>query len=441
MEADDPLPYFNALAALNIRFQPFDVSFIFELLVLFLMLLFSALISGSEVAFFSLSPTDIRGVKGNKSNRAKLMIQLHSRPNRLLATILVANNLVNVGIVILAAFISNSLIDFSGTVAWLAFLIQVVAITFLLLLFGEILPKIYANVNAVRFALFMSFPLKFLIKVFYPVSSVLIRSTAYFKTRISKTGTPVSMDDISDALDLPATEINEDEKILRGIATFGNIAVSEIMKSRIDVISADINLDMKQLLGTIIESGYSRIPIFEESFDNIRGILYIKDLLPYIDKEGPFEWQSLVRPAYIVPEIKKINDLLEEFQTHKIHMAVVVDEYGGSQGIVTLEDILEEIVGEIGDEFDAEESFYSKVDDTTYLFEGKTLLNDFCKIMEVDPATFSEIKGDADTLAGLILEIRGEIPSIHEVIIHQNFIFNIDAVDNRRIKKIRVTLK
>ncbi|MBA7580254.1 hypothetical protein ES708_22145 [subsurface metagenome] len=360
-------------------------------------------------------------------------------PERLLATILVVNNFINIGIVILSAFITNSIIDFSN-IPVLGFIFQIIIIAFLLLLFGEILPKIYATHYAVQFSTNMSYPLYYLEKIFKPISSILIYSTSIINKRFAGKKQNISMDDLSKAMALPSTTIMEDEKILKGIVKFRNIDVKEIMKSRLDVVAVDIQTKFRELLPQIIESGYSRIPIYSASFDNIRGILYIKDLLPHMHKNDTFKWQSLIRPPYFVPEAKKINDLLKEFQSKKIHLAMVVDEYGGTHGIITLEDILEEIVGEIADESEEDEPTYVRLDESNYLFEGKTLLNDFYKIINTSDNIFNEIKGDADTLAGLILELKGKIPEKNDIIRYENFSFKIDSVDFRRIKRIRVKI-
>ena len=360
-------------------------------------------------------------------------------PERLLATILVVNNFINIGIIILSAFITNSIIDFSN-IPTLGFIFQIIIITFLLLLFGEILPKIYATHYALQFATNMAYPLFYLEKIFKPISSILIYSTSIVNKRFARKKQNISMDDLSKAMELPSTTITEDEKILKGIVKFRNIDVKEIMKSRLDVVAIDMQTKFSKLLPQIIESGYSRIPIYSGSFDNIRGILYIKDLLPHLNKNDTFKWQSLIRLPYFVPETKKINDLLEEFQSKKIHLAMVVDEYGGTHGIITLEDILEEIVGEIADESDEDEPTYVRLDESNYLFEGKTLLNDFYKIINTSDNIFNEIKGDADTLAGLILEIKGKIPEKDDIIRYKNFSFKIDSVDFRRIKRIRVKI-
>lgn len=400
-----------------------------------LLLFFSALISGSEVAFFSLSPRQVTQLHEKKSNNNSRILRLLGIPERLLATILIANNFVNVGIVILSSFITTGLLDFSSAPT-LGFFVQVIVITFLLLLFGEIIPKVYATQYAVRFASSMASPLILLEKIFHPFASILIRSTSIVNRRISPKQN-ISMNDLSQALELTTDESTQEKEILEGIVKFGNINVEEIMQSRVDSVAIDIHVTFSKLKAVIIESGYSRIPVYEKTFDNIRGILYVKDLLPHVHKPNTFRWQTLIRPPYYVPETKKINDLLEEFQTKKMHMAIVIDEYGGTSGLVTLEDILEEIVGDISDEMDEERITYTLEPDGSYLFEGKTLLNDFFKIVEADEKAFESIKGDAETLAGLILEIKGAIPKKKEEFKFKNYTFTIEAVDKRRIKKIR----
>jgi gliding motility-associated protein GldE len=400
-----------------------------------LLLFCSALISGSEVAFFSLSPQQINNLESEDQAKNRRLLKLLRKPEQLLATILIGNNFVNVGIVILSSFITNSLVNFSNAPT-IGFLVQVVIITFLLLLFGEIIPKVYATQTSVKFSKFMAFPLYYLEKVFRPMSAILIKSTSIVNKRISKKQN-ISMGDLSQALELTADEITEEIEILEGIVNFGNINVAEIMKSRVDVVAVDVKTNFGKLQSVIIESGYSRIPVYDSTFDHVRGILYVKDLLPHHHKPVTFRWQSLIRPPYYVPETKKINDLLEEFQTQKNHMAIVVDEYGGTSGIITMEDILEEIIGDITDESDEEKETFTLEDDGSYIFEGKTMLNDFFKIVEIDSDIFDDIKGDADTLAGLLLEVKGEIPQKKEEFDCKSYQFIVEAVDNRRIKKIR----
>jgi putative hemolysin len=437
---EDSEIYLVIIGTADITFYPFSFLIGIGLLGLVLLLAGSAMISGSEVAYFSLSPMDLNQLEKKGSNSSRAALGMLDDPERLLATIVVTNNFINIAIVILATIITDSLVDFSGVPA-LGFVVKVVIITFLLLLFGEVLPKLYANNKPMRFTLFMAHPLVFFQKLVSPVSYLLMRSGALIYNRVSRKKENFSFDDLSHALDLTSTSFKDDKRILERIIEFGNKDVTEVMKPRIDVLAVDIKTGLSKLIPIIVESGYSRIPVYAETFDDIRGILYVKDLLPHHQKGDSFRWQTLVRPPYFVPVTKKINDLLKEFQTQKTHMAVVVDEYGGTTGIVTMEDIIEEVVGEISDEFDLEELYFSKLDDRNYIFEGKTPLNDFCKILNLDQDVFEDIRGEADTLAGLILEYEGEIPERNKKIFYKEFEFKIESVDNRRIKQIRVYIK
>jgi len=436
LEIDDPYSWTQLIGS-NITFHPFNPIFFIWLTALILLLICSALISGSEVAYFSLSPSDIDKLKQEKSKKTNRILQLIDMPDRLLGSILISNNFVNVGIVIISNYIINRIVDLSED-SVIGFVLQVVIITFLILLFGEILPKIYATQFTIKFARIMAMPLTILDKIFKPISLVLISSTSIIHKKFSRLEKDISMDDLSEVLDLPSTEITEDKEILKGIVRFGNIDAKEIMKARMDIFAINIDTKFTRVLPEIISSGYSRIPVYIESLDNIKGMLYIKDLLPHMHKPNTFRWQSLIRPPYFIPETKKIDDLLEEFQTKKIHMAIVLDEYGGTYGLITLEDILEEIVGEITDEYDEEETTYKRLGKNIFLFEGKTQLNDFYKITGLEIDVFDKVKGEADTLAGLILEIKGEIPMKNDVIRYSNFVFNITSVDNRRIKEVEV---
>lgn len=434
-------PYHQAFSAVSgFTMNPFTMDLFIALIAILLLLLLSALISGAEAAFFSLSPAEINSIKSSKSKTDQLIDKLLNRPEKLLATILVTNNLVNIGIIIISAYFSSELFDFSNARV-MGFVIEVVVITLIIVSFGEILPKIYAIRYAGKVAQFMAMPLDVAEKICRPVNFLLINLTSRIQQRYSQQGKLISMDDLSDALDLTEHGINEEKKILEGIVKFGNKAVSEIMTPRVDVIGVALKTRFKKLISLVVDSGYSRIPVYNQDLDNIKGILYIKDLIPFLGKPDSFNWQSLLRPPYYVPETKKINDLLKEFQTTKIHMAVVIDEYGGTSGIITLEDILEEIVGEITDESDNDEVFYVKLDENNYLFEGKVLLNDFFKVFNADEEIFDEVKGEAETLAGLILELKGELPRKNEVIACMGFDFTIKSVDQRRIQQIQVTLK
>lgn len=423
---------------LQIVFQPITPSTIFGCIVVLILLICSALISGSEVAFFSLTPGELEILEDRGNRRSKQALHHLEKPEDLLANILISNNFINVGIVILSSFITNSLMDSSGSPV-LGFIFQVVIITFMILLFGEILPKIYADKFSESFALFMAVPLSITGRVFRPLIFLLAKSTTLVNKRLAGKGRNISMDDLSEALDIATGVFSEEKKMLEGIVKFSNLEASEIMKPRMDVTSVALNTTMRELLNVVLDSGYSRIPVFEGNADNIKGILFVKDLLPHI-KKPRFNWQTLIRPPFFVPESKKINDLLQEFQQMKIHLAVVVDEYGGMKGIVTMEDILEEVVGEITDESDETVELFKKLDELTYLFDGKTLLNDFFKITDLDPEILENVRGEAETLAGLILELKGDFPKVNDSIECKNIGFTITDMDRRRIKQIKVRL-
>ena len=428
-----------AIGSWQIQLHPISPGIIVSIIIVLFLLFTSALISGSEVAYFSLSASDKYKLRHKGKNNKRVLSNLES-PEKLLATILVTNNFVNIGIVILTASISNNLVSFVNAPT-LQFIFQVVLITFFLLLFGEIFPKVYATHFALRFARFMALPLETLEKLFRPVNAILIHSTGFVNRRLQKHVKNISMDEISQALELTSDQELSDEKdILEGIVKFGNKSVEEIMTPRVDVVSIDIKANFEQVLEVINDSGYSRIPVYIDSFDEISGLLYIKDILQHSHKNKTFKWQTLIRPPFYVPDTKKISSLLEEFQKTKVHIAIVVDEYGGTSGIVSLEDILEEIVGDITDEFDDEESFFTQLSENVYLFDAKVLLGDFYRVVNCDDTIFDEVKGDADTLAGLILEIKGEIPSSKEEIKCKTFTFTIEEVDNRRIKQIKVVV-
>lgn len=418
---------------------PFTINVLMALIATAVLLILSALVSGAEAAFFSLSPSELNTLRNSRSRSSLIIVRMLELPERLLATILITNNLVNIGIIIISAYITDSLFDFTRNPV-LGFVVQVVVITLVIVMIGEILPKIYAIRYAGKVARFMAHPLDICDKLFSPVSFLLVNASAVFHRKFSHQGKNISMDDLSNALDLTKQGITEEKKILEGIVKFGNIAVREIMTPRVDVQGVGIQIPFRKLISLVIESGYSRIPVYQHNLDTVKGILYIKDLLPFLGKPDTFNWQSLMRQPYYVPETKKISDLLKEFQTSKIHMAVVIDEYGGTSGIITLEDILEEIVGDISDESDNEEVFHVKLDEYNYLFEGKILLNDFFKVLNLDENIFSEVKGEAETLAGLLLELKGELPRKNEVVLCKGFRFTVKSVDTRRIRQIQVTL-
>lgn len=438
MEADSIPLAIQANA--QIQFLPLTIGTVFAILLNLFLLLSSGLISGSEVAFFSLEPNDLDKLKEKKTRKNNMILTHLMDKEILLATILIANNFVNVAIVILTSFITNQLILFEGN-SIIQFIFEIIFITSIILFFGEILPKVYASKIPLHFAGVMSYPLWVITRILKPVSLILTTSTGFVNKHLSRKLKNLSMDDISHALELTGNDITEEKEILEGIVKFGNIDVSEIMTARVDVIDVDIKSKYSKVLQTIIDSGYSRIPVFENTPDNVKGILYVKDLLAYLDHDNSFEWQKLIREAYYVPDTKMINDLLEEFQAKKIHMAIVVDEYGGTSGIVTLEDILEEIVGDITDELDEEEDFYTMQPDGSFFFEAKTQINDFHKVTNTDEETFNEVRGEAETLAGLILELTGEIPKKDEKIEYKNYVFTILAVDNRRIKRVKFEMK
>jgi putative hemolysin len=424
----------------DIVFHPLNAATIAGIVCMILLLLASAFASASEIALFSLSPSEMHRLEEGKGARSQILKRLLSSPERILATILIANNFINISFVIISTFVTNSLINFSGSPV-LGFLFQVIIISLMLLLFGEILPKIYATHHALGLSQFMAPALAFLNSLFKPLAILLTSSTSWVNRRMGHRRKNISMHDLSHALELTSTSNTDERDILEGIVKFTNIAVSDIMKPRMDIMASDIRLTFPELITYIIDCGYSRVPVYFETLDNIKGILYIKDLLPHLHKNYSFQWQSLVRPQYYVPETKKISDLLREFQANKIHMAIVIDEFGGTSGLVTLEDILEEIIGEIIDESDeADERRFTKIDEYNYIFEGKISLNDFNKITNTDEAILEDIKGEADTLAGLILELKGEIPVKGEIIPCKGFLFTIESIDKRRIRQIKVTI-
>jgi gliding motility-associated protein GldE len=399
------------------------------------------MVSGSEVAFFSLTPTDLEELNGSETKRSKTLGKLIEQPKSLLASILIANNFINVGIVILSAYITAGLFDFTNS-PLLGFIFNVVVITFLILMFGEVLPKVYANSNAVAFALFMASPIMGVRKTMSPLISGLVWVSNLFENQ-NKRGKSLSVNDLEHALELTDEDATTDDehKILQGIVKFGSTTVKQIMKPRTDVVALDVQYSYEEVMNVIVSHGFSRIPVYAESFDEIKGILYIKDLLPYIEVEDTFDWKQLIREPFYVPEYKKIDDLLKEFQEKKIHLAIVVDEFGGTSGIITLEDVIEEIVGEINDEFDDEDLVYSKLDDKNYVFEGKTPLNDFYKVLDIDGDDFEDSKGDSDSLAGFILEISGQFPDKNDVLTFNQYTFTIEALEKRRIQRIKVTIE
>lgn len=435
----DPEP--SSLFFLLDILRPFELAQVFPLILLMLLLIGSALVSGSEVAFFSISTRDLDELKESDKKRHESISELLDHPKTLLATILIANNFINVAVVILSSFITTALFDFSDNET-LGFAVQVIAITFLILLFGEVLPKVYANKNPIGFGAMMSGPMFVMRRFFRPVALLLVRSTNFIEKRLERKTEGLSVDDLSQALEITSNEESsqEEQKILEGIVKFGSTNVRQIMKPRMDVVCVDISANYSEILTIILDSGYSRIPVYEENFDNVKGVLYIKDLLPHINEKESFDWQRLIREPFFVPENKKIDDLLREFQDKKIHLAVVVDEYGGTSGIVSLEDIIEEIVGEISDEFDAEELYYSKLDDSNYVFEAKIHLNDFFRVVEAEESDFAEHTDEAETLAGFVLELAGKFPEKGDEIEFKHYLFKVESLEGRRMKRIKVTI-
>ena len=404
------------------------------------LLFVSGFASGSEIAFFSLSPADLNELDEEKTEEDQHIKQLREDSERTLATILITNNLVNVTIIMLFGYFFDHAVNF-GKAWWLEFLCMTVLLTFLLLLFGEIMPKVYAGQQPLRFCRGAVNGILFCRKLFYPFASIVVSSGRLADKVVQKDNHVLSVDDLEQALELTdKEEIKEEQRILEGIVRFGDETAKEIMTSRQDVVDLDFKSSYQEVLQCIVENNYSRIPVYQDNSDNIRGILYIKDLLPHLTKGAAFRWQSLIRPPYFVPETKKIDDLLREFQENKVHIAIVVDEFGGTSGIVTLEDVLEEIVGEINDEYDEDEKSYQRINSNTYVFEGKTLLSDFYKILNLDDETFEDVEGEADTIAGLLLEIKGEFPKPHEKIEYLNFTFEIQEMEERRISKVKVVV-
>lgn len=406
-----------------------------------LLLVVSAFASGSEIAFFSLSPSDINEMDPERKPKDFAIQKLRDDNERTLATILVTNNFVNVTIIMLCNYVFGKVIDF-GNAYWLQFLCITVLLTFLLLLFGEIMPKVFARQNPLAFCRRVVNGILFARKIFWPIETVLLKSRVIAERLLRNDTHVLSVDELEQALELTdKNEIRDEKSMLQGIIRFGDETVKEIMTSRKDVVDIDIKAPFSRVIKCIVENNYSRIPVYQDNSDNIRGVLYIKDLLLHIGKPDTFRWQSLIRPPYFVPETKKVDDLLREFQDNRVHIAIVVDEFGGTSGIVTLEDVLEEIVGEIHDEYDEDDKMYKRVNSNTYIFEGKTPLSDFVKILDVSDDEFSEIEGEADTLAGLMLEMKGDFPEVHEKFEYDNFCFEIMEVSERRIASIKVVVR
>lgn len=422
-----------------ITVNPISPSILVSILLALFLILLSGFASASEIAFFSLSPADLEAMDPDKNPVDMLVQKLRDDSERTLATILITNNLVNVTIIMLCNYIFNSLFTFGEE--WLQFLCVTILLTFLLLLFGEIIPKVYSRKNPLAFCRKAVKGVIFFRKLFWSVETILLKSGAFAEKVLQKENRQLSIDDLEQALELTdKSDIKDEQSMLQGIIRFGDETAKEVMTSRQDIIDLDIRCSYDNVLKCIVDNNYSRIPVYQDNKDNIRGVLYIKDLLPHLSKPANFRWQSLIRPPYFVPETKKIDDLLREFQENKVHIAIVVDEFGGTSGIVTLEDILEEIVGEINDEYDEEEHNYTKLDANSYIFEGKTLLNDFTKILNLPDDEFDDVEGDADSLAGLLLEIKGDFPVVHEILKYKRYTFEVLEIDERRISKVKVII-
>ncbi len=466
----DTEPPSLALSQVDLSFLLLSGGVGFSIIFLLLLIICSAMISGAEVAFFSISPQDTQDLENEDTVSSDRILKLRERPRTLLATILIANNLINIAIVIISAYVFKVLLGqetlnnigtffqdlFNITITSperigeiIYFFITVIGVTFILLLFGEVLPKIYANINNLNFAHTMALPLTVLNKIFGPISKILVSWSIGIEKKMEKQKSSLSTtskEDLDKAIELTVNQMSSTDQevgILKGIIKFGDVSTKQIMKSRVDVVAIEENENYEALLKMVKDSGFSRIPVYKEDFDNISGILYVKDLLTYIKEDKEFEWQTLIRDNVLyIPEAKKIDDLLKEFQKQRTHMAIVVDEYGGSAGIVTLEDVMEEVIGDIKDEFDEESDVdYIKLGEGNFIFEGKTLINDFCRIVGMESSEFDDVRGDADSIAGLVLELVGFIPKIDTEAIHNNYQFKVVSVSNKRIEKINLIVK
>jgi len=435
LNTDDPLPLLFAL-------KQFDNAIIVQSLIILVLLVVSSLIAAAEIAFFSLTPSEVLALEQDDHPTSKKVVKMLADPKRFLATVLLGLNLVNIVVIILFATMIDIVFEFDADQEYLRILIDAGAVTFLLLLVTEVVPKVYATRNALKVVNTMVVPIQALTSILRPLSWVLLSTTSVFEKRFRRTYEKITVDELGHALELTfKNETSEEEKrILEGIVRFGNTSVSQIMKPRMDVIAVDESTNFKELIPVIIDSGYSRIPVYKETIDKIIGILVVKDLLPHMDEPAGFEWQKFIRPSFYVPGNKKIDDLLSDFRHEKVHLAVVVDEYGGTLGIITLEDVLEEIVGDITDEFDDEDITYTKIDDHNYVFEGKTHLVDIYKVLKIDGDDFEKSRGEADTLAGFLLEISGRLMQKSEKITFENYLFTVEAADKKRIKQVKITI-
>ena len=430
----------SALA--DVSFQSPSIGVYVSLVLTIVLLGLSAFASASEIAYFSLSPSDLSELSEERTEQDKAINMLRDDSERTLATILITNNFVNVTIIMLCNYIFTSLVYFGEKAYWLQFLIVTVLLTFLLLLFGEIIPKVYSRQKPLAFCRRVVSGVLFVRKLFWLFENILLRSGILASKVIHDDNRVLSVDELEQALELTDKEdIKDEQRMLQGIVRFGDETVKEVMTGRQDIVGIEIRTSYADVLKSIVENNYSRIPVYQDNGDNIRGVLYIKDLLPHLSKPATFRWQSLIRPPYFVPETKPLDDMMQDFKKNKVHIAIVVDEFGGTSGLITLEDILEEIVGEINDEYDEEDIWYRKLNHNTYIFDGKTLLSDLCRTLDLSDEYFSEVEGDADSLAGLLLEIKGDFPTVREKIEYNQFIFEILAVEGRRISKVKITIK
>lgn len=440
---DEPPSSAILLQFLNTQMSASDaVGVAFYLISLSLLIFLSAAFSGSENALFSLSKIQLDGLVENPGARANAIHFLMRYPKKLLATILIANTFVNIAIVLLSTLLFSLLFNFQEF-PLLGFFIEVVIVTFIIVLFGEVIPKIYSFQNNVKIAQKLAVPLLYTYKFFQPLVYVLEMSTNLIDKRITKRGHILSVDELTHAIEITSEKDapKQEKNILKRVVNFGNTNVKQIMRQRPDIVGVDAELNFKQLMNLIIDSGYSRVPVFEENLDNIKGILFTKDLLPHLNAAENFNWLQLVRPAYFIPESKKIDDLLKEFQTKRMHLAIVADEFGGTSGLVSMEDIMEEIFGEIQDEFDEDEHVYTRINNHTFVFEGKMLINDMCKYMDILPSVFDEVRNDAETIGGMLLEINSYLPKLGQELKYKNFTFKIESVDARKIKRVKVSIE
>ncbi len=438
-DTDDP--FSGILTNINLVEETTSLVVIGSILLIFLLLL-SALVSGAEVAFFSLTPEALKKCKESKALKTQRLFKLLNTPKKLLATILIMNNLINVAFVVISTYLTWKMFGNRSTDSILVLPLTIVN-TFAIVLFGEIIPKVYASQNNLAFAKKVSGFIGAASYVFHPLAWLLQSMTSIVERNVTKKGYNLSMDELEHALEITTDDDTpkEEKEILKGIVSFGSMTVKQVMRSRIDISAFGLEMDYDELLKEVTTLGYSRIPVYEETIDKIKGILYVKDLLSHINEKNTFNWQNLIRPAVFVPENKKLDALLGDFQEKRVHVAIVVDEYGGTSGMITMEDIIEEIIGEINDEFDVEDVAYNKLDDNTYIFEGKTSLNDFCKVTATDVAIFEEEKGESESLAGLLLELHSKLPRVGDKVNFDKFVFTIVSADEKRIKRVRVYVK